>query len=71
MRVHSHHLHERQHGGGDEPWNVITLCPSCHLRGIHSGNMAVVRIGDWLVWTWTSAAGGRGGIVIMDSPVDR
>jgi hypothetical protein len=88
LRVHVHHLHDReagakagrftgrivrrQHGGGDEPGNVIAQCPACHLRGIHSGNMSVVRIDDWLVWTWpVSRGGGPGTAVIMDSPVQR
>ncbi len=65
LRVHHHHLEERQHGGSDDPWNVITLCPACHLRLIHSNRMSVVRIDDWLLWTWTS-----GGTVLMHSPVD-
>lgn len=64
LRVHPHHLHERQHGGTDDPWNLVTLCPVCHLRGIHSAQMSVVRIDDWLVWTWP-----LDGVVIMDSRV--
>jgi hypothetical protein len=63
LRVHPHHIHQRQHGGTDDPENIVTLCPACHLRGIHSNQMSVVRIEDWLVWTWPQA-----GIVIMDSP---
>jgi hypothetical protein len=64
LRVHVHHLVERQHGGTDDLWNVITLCPACHLRQIHSGRMSVVRKGDWLVWSWRD-----GGSVLMHSPV--
>ena len=52
LRVQPHHIHQRQHGGVDDPWNLVTLCPACHLRGIHSDRMAVVRFGDFLVWTW-------------------
>ena len=63
LRVHVHHIVERQHGGTDEPDNRLTLCTACHLRGIHSGHMSVVRIDDFLVWTWPT-----GGIVLMDSP---
>ncbi|MGH7340840.1 MAG: HNH endonuclease, partial [Candidatus Rokuibacteriota bacterium] len=65
LRVHHHHLVERQHGGSDEPWNTVTGCPACHLRGIHSKRMSVVRLDDWLVWTWPD-----GGAVLMHSPVD-
>jgi len=64
LRVHHHHLHERQHGGTDDPANTVTVCPACHLRLIHTHRMSVVRIDDWLVWTWPS-----GGIVLMHSPV--
>jgi hypothetical protein len=64
LRVHPHHMHQRRHGGSDEPGNIVSTCPCCHLRFIHSDRMSVVRIDDWLVWSWAS-----GGIVIMDSPV--
>jgi hypothetical protein len=64
LRVHPHHMDQRQHGGTDHPANIVTLCPACHLRGIHSNQMSVVRRGDWLVWTWPD-----GGAVLMDSPV--
>jgi len=64
LRVHHHHIVELQHGGTDDPWNIVTLCPACHLRGIHSERMSVVRIDDWLVWTWPG-----GEAVLMHSPV--
>jgi hypothetical protein len=64
LRVHPHHLDEKQHGGSDEPWNLVTLCPACHLRGVHSDRMSVVRIEDWLIWTWPDHDA-----VIMHSPV--
>jgi hypothetical protein len=64
LRVHPHHMNQRQHGGTDDPANLVTLCPACHLRGIHSGNMSVVRIEDFLVWWWPD-----GSVVIMISPV--
>ncbi len=57
-------MDERQHGGTDDPANIVTVCPACHLRGIHRKHMSVVRIDDWLVWTWRS-----GGTVLMHSPV--
>jgi hypothetical protein len=65
LRVHPHHMHQRQHGGTDDPWNLITLCPACHLRGIHSDRMAVVRFDDFLVWTWSC----DDTAVVMYSPV--
>jgi len=64
LRVHHHHLVEQQHGGTDEPANIVTGCPACHLRMIHSNRMAVVRFGDWLAWTWPD-----GDDVLMHSPV--
>jgi hypothetical protein len=64
IRVHSHHIWFQEHGGPDDDWNLIALCPSCHLRGIHSSRMRLVRIGDWLVWTY-----GDGGVAIVHSPV--
>jgi len=27
-----HHIMHRQHGGSDHPYNLITLCTSCHDR---------------------------------------
>jgi hypothetical protein len=64
LRVHPHHMHQRQHGGSDEPSNTVTVCPACHLRGIHSGQMSVIRTDDWLVWTWRD-----GSVALQDSPV--
>ena len=28
--LHVHHLRPREYGGGDEPENLIVLCPNCH-----------------------------------------
>ena len=64
IRVHSHHIWFQEDLGPDDDWNLIALCPSCHLRGIHSWRMRLVRIGDWLVWTY-----GDGGVAIVYSPV--
>ena len=64
IRVHAHHIWFREDLGPDDEWNLIALCPSCHLRGIHSWRMRLVRIGDWLVWTY-----GDGGVAIVWSPV--
>lgn len=36
---HPHHIFERQMGAGnrlDIPWNLLSLCPSCHEQA-HSG----------------------------------
>ncbi len=65
IRLHAHHIIPREIGGTDDPWNLIGLCPSCHLRGIHSARMRLIRIGDWLVWTWPD-----GGVAITHSPVE-
>jgi hypothetical protein len=75
LRVHHHHIVAREHGGTDDPWNIVTLCPACHLRGIHSRRLSVERIDDWLIWTWPP--GGRtgprsrlaAGTALMYSPV--
>ena len=75
LRVHHHHLLAREHGGTDDPWNIVTLCPACHLRGVHSRKLVVKRIDDWLIWTWPP--GGRtgprrrlaAGTALMYSPV--
>ena len=64
IRVESHHIWFRHLEGPDDDWNLIALCPACHLRGIHSWRMRLVRIGDWLVWTY-----GDGGVAIVHSPV--
>jgi 5-methylcytosine-specific restriction endonuclease McrA len=64
IRVQSHHIWFQEHQGPDDDWNLVALCPSCHLRGVHSARMRLVRIGDWLVWTY-----GDGGVCITHSPV--
>lgn len=63
IRVHPHHIVPQLYGDDDDPSNIVTLCPACHLRGIHSYWMSVVRIDDWLVWSWPD-----GGVVLMWSP---
>ncbi|NOY26183.1 MAG: HNH endonuclease [Oligoflexia bacterium] len=52
LRVHAHHLRFRSRGGSDDPDNLLTLCPSCHLRLIHTGRVVVRREGDRLVWRY-------------------
>jgi hypothetical protein len=65
LRNHPHHQIFRQHGGTDDPENLVSLCPCCHLFGIHSDNLGVVRIVNSMVWTYPN-----GTAVLMDSPVD-
>jgi 5-methylcytosine-specific restriction endonuclease McrA len=38
---HSHHIEPRSHGGSDEEWNRVSLCPPHHLRGVHMGYVRV------------------------------
>ena len=57
LRNQVHHIHHREHGGGDEAANLITVCKSCHLRLIHTGRVAVFRVredggGQALVWRY-------------------
>lgn len=56
LRNHAHHLRMRSLGGPDTPENLVCACPSCHLRLIHPGHVAVDRVGNVLVWRfpgWT------------------
>ena len=64
MRLQDHHIDEQRYGVDHRLLNQLGLCPGCHGRGIHSNWMRVVRIGDWLVWTYED-----GEVVIMHSPV--
>lgn len=36
--VHVHHIRSRGAGGGDEPENLISLCPECHAKA-HAGQV--------------------------------
>lgn len=48
---HVHHVVYRSQGGGDEPWNLVSVCPAHHLHGIHRGWVRVSgRAPDELVW---------------------
>jgi hypothetical protein len=54
--AHAHHVVPRSHGGGDEPGNLVALCASHHLRGVHGGHLRVRgQAPDGLRWE----AGGR------------
>ncbi|MBW1880821.1 MAG: HNH endonuclease [Deltaproteobacteria bacterium] len=44
LRNEAHHLVQRSEGGADEEQNGATVCRVCHLRGIHAGKVAVVRL---------------------------
>jgi hypothetical protein len=49
--LHSHHVEFRSHGGSDDDDNLITICWSCHLHGIHEGRLRVTgRAPDALTW---------------------
>ena len=39
--LHAHHVRWRSAGGGDEAWNLTTLCAWHHLRGVHTGRVRV------------------------------
>jgi hypothetical protein len=48
---HVHHRRLRGQGGGDEPENLISVCPPHHLRGLHRGFVRVVGSApDGLTW---------------------
>ena len=36
----AHHKQLRSQGGGDEPENLVILCPICHIQFIHDGLMS-------------------------------
>ncbi len=61
LRVNVHHILERHQGGSDDPANLVTLCPACHQRGVHSRHLWVARIDDCLVWAWPSGWRPRSG----------
>src|SRR4051812_2623427 len=39
--VHAHHIVPRSQGGTDDPANLVSLCASHHLNGIHGGRIRV------------------------------
>jgi len=63
LGCHVHHIIRRRFGGTDDPRNLVSLCRACHLRGIHSDWLWVIREGDFLVWTWAD-----GTTIYMVSP---
>ncbi len=46
IKIHVHHITPRSLGGTDDPDNLCCLCPSCHLRLVHGGFMAIERLDD-------------------------
>jgi hypothetical protein len=38
---HVHHIKYRSHGGGDEDWNLTSVCAAHHLHGVHDGYVRV------------------------------
>ena len=63
LGCHVHHILRRRFGGTDDPRNLVSLCRACHLRGIHSDWLWVIREGDFLIWTWAD-----GTTIYMVSP---
>jgi 5-methylcytosine-specific restriction endonuclease McrA len=45
-----HHLRFRSHGGSDEDDNLTSLCPWCHLDGVHGGRLTVVGPASEPTW---------------------
>jgi hypothetical protein len=49
--VHCHHIVFRSRGGTDDVTNLLGLCPTHHLHGIHLGYLGVTgRAGERLRW---------------------
>ncbi len=56
IKIHVHHITPRSLGGSDDPDNLCCLCPSCHLRLVHGGFMAIERLGDADVFLYPDRA---------------
>ncbi len=49
--VHCHQIVFRSRGGTDDPTNLVGLCPTHHLHGVHLGYLEVTgRAGERLRW---------------------
>lgn len=46
LTVHVHHIIEVAEGGGNEPWNLLPLCPYCHSL-YHEGKISKIAIDQW------------------------
>lgn len=42
--LHPHHCRFKSHGGKDVASNLLTLCASCHLQGVHLGNLEIYTL---------------------------
>ena len=52
---HAHHVWFRSAGGGDEDWNLGSICLAHHLHGVHMGWIRVTgEAPDRLTW-WMAA----------------
>lgn len=56
VRVHVHHVQPRALGDTDDDDNLRVLCPSCHLRPVHGGFMAIEVINDADVFLYPGRA---------------
>jgi len=56
LRNHAHHIQPRSLWGTDDEDNLACLWPSCHLRLLHGGFMAVQRVGDAVVYLYPGRA---------------
>jgi 5-methylcytosine-specific restriction endonuclease McrA len=45
-----HHLRFRSHGGSDDDDNITSLCPWCHLDGVHGSRISVVGPANEPTW---------------------
>lgn len=52
LRNHAHHVHFKEFGGTDDLSNGITVCPSCHLRLLHTGIVTVRLVGGRQIWDY-------------------
>ena len=49
--LQAHHIQFRSHGGSDDQENLVTICWSCHLHGIHERRLKVTgKAPDGLTW---------------------
>jgi hypothetical protein len=69
LRTEAHHLIARSLGGPDEEWNGTGACRACHVRGLHAGRLAAVRViaegHDAVLWSWPD---GRRVLRFRDEP---
>ncbi len=56
IKIHVHHITPRSLNGSDDPDNLCCLCPSCHLRLVHGGFMAIERLDDADVFLYPDRA---------------